>query len=338
MADAVTLDVKDRKILSELDMGARQPLSAIAKKVGLSREVVNYRISQLERKNVILGYFTDFDTARLGLIYCRMLFKYRKISMEKEKELMDFCTGNEHIAWIILGEGRWDIVLVVLADSLGKIEKVYDELNALFGHYFQNPYISIAFKVRSFKHKYLYPVPDYREVVLGAASESASLDAMDHSIISTLSKSAKMPLVEIAAKLGISQKAVSRRMKRLESEGVILAFRALINTKLLGYDYYKVFLSIQNLDKATLFRLEEFLRRLPSVIHITKPMGTYNFEFEAMVTNTNELHNLLRKLKAEFSDAITDYEIFFNYEVLPVGHFLGSAHKQGREDSPAATS
>ena len=60
-------------------MGARQPLSAIAKKVGLSREVVNYRIKQLEEKKVVLGYYTVLDTAKLGLMYCRMFLKYRKI-------------------------------------------------------------------------------------------------------------------------------------------------------------------------------------------------------------------------------------------------------------------
>ncbi|MBI2143762.1 AsnC family transcriptional regulator, partial [Candidatus Woesearchaeota archaeon] len=65
------MDAKDRKILSELDMDARQPLSAIAKKVGLSREVVNYRIRQLERRNIVKGYYTVLDTAKLGLMYCR---------------------------------------------------------------------------------------------------------------------------------------------------------------------------------------------------------------------------------------------------------------------------
>ncbi|MBI2139181.1 AsnC family transcriptional regulator, partial [Candidatus Woesearchaeota archaeon] len=38
------LDVKDKKILAELSLNARQPTSAIAKKVRLSREGVEYRI------------------------------------------------------------------------------------------------------------------------------------------------------------------------------------------------------------------------------------------------------------------------------------------------------
>src|SRR3989338_558315 len=107
-------------------MDARQPLSALAKKVGLSREVVNYRIRQLEQKKLILGYYTVLDTAKLGLIYCRMLFKYRKMPAEKQDELFSFCAKHKNISWIIQGEGKWDIVLVVLAHSLSEIESTYD--------------------------------------------------------------------------------------------------------------------------------------------------------------------------------------------------------------------
>ena len=53
MAD---LDLKDRKILYELDFNARQTDSEIAKKVKLSREVVNYRISRLQKNGIIRNF------------------------------------------------------------------------------------------------------------------------------------------------------------------------------------------------------------------------------------------------------------------------------------------
>ena len=43
------IDKKDRRILYELDLNARQPLVSIAKKTGLSQQVVDYRIKRLER-------------------------------------------------------------------------------------------------------------------------------------------------------------------------------------------------------------------------------------------------------------------------------------------------
>jgi DNA-binding Lrp family transcriptional regulator len=42
--EEIKLDLKDRKILAELDFNAREPISKIAKKVKISKEVALYRI------------------------------------------------------------------------------------------------------------------------------------------------------------------------------------------------------------------------------------------------------------------------------------------------------
>ncbi len=322
---AVNLDVKDRKILSELDMGARQPLSAIAKKVGLSREVVQYRIRRLESRKVVLGYYTVLDTAKLGLIYCRMLFKYRKMPSEKQDELFAFCKKHRNISWIIQGEGKWDIVLVVLARSLSEIEATYDELNNLFGQHFQNPHVSVAYRVHEFRHKYLYQglKGDHGELIVGKGGKAADLDGADYAIIGILSKDATASLVDIANKAKLTPKVVGYRIRRLEDEKVILGFRAMINNKLLGYDHYKVFLTLQDIGEKNLSRVMGFLKYHPNVIYVTKPMGPYTLEFEAMVRNTNELHEFMQQFKQQLGDILVDYDTYFNYEVRSIAYLPG---------------
>src|SRR3972149_2971844 len=46
------LDAKNRKILYQLDINCRQSNASIGKKVGLSKEVVNYRIKKLENDGI----------------------------------------------------------------------------------------------------------------------------------------------------------------------------------------------------------------------------------------------------------------------------------------------
>ena len=41
---AIKLDLKDKKILEQLDLNSRQSNSQIAKKVGLSKDAIGYRI------------------------------------------------------------------------------------------------------------------------------------------------------------------------------------------------------------------------------------------------------------------------------------------------------
>ena len=57
----IKLDLKDRKILYELDLDARQPLTQIGKKVGLSKDVVSYRMKKLQDEGIIKNYYTVID-------------------------------------------------------------------------------------------------------------------------------------------------------------------------------------------------------------------------------------------------------------------------------------
>jgi DNA-binding Lrp family transcriptional regulator len=50
------LDVKDRKILYHLDLDSRQPFSQLGKKVGLSKDLVAYRVKKLHERGIIKNF------------------------------------------------------------------------------------------------------------------------------------------------------------------------------------------------------------------------------------------------------------------------------------------
>ena len=60
------VDLKDRKILYQLDLDCRQSNTQIGKKVGLKKDVVGYRIKKLQEEGVIRNYYAEIDTFRLG--------------------------------------------------------------------------------------------------------------------------------------------------------------------------------------------------------------------------------------------------------------------------------
>ena len=59
------LDLKDKKILKCLEENSRQSHNQIAKKAGLSKESVRYRIKQLEEKGIIQNYKVVVDIKKL---------------------------------------------------------------------------------------------------------------------------------------------------------------------------------------------------------------------------------------------------------------------------------
>ncbi len=84
------LDKKDRDILYQLDLNSRQSFNQVAKKVRLSREVVQYRVRQLEKKGVIRGYFTLIDTSKLGYINFRLFIKFQHDTPNEEKQIIRY--------------------------------------------------------------------------------------------------------------------------------------------------------------------------------------------------------------------------------------------------------
>ena len=47
-----------------------------------------------------------------------------------------------------------------------------------------------------------------------------AVDSLDRSILGVLRESARAPFVEIASKVGVTERTVRTRMRRLEEEGV----------------------------------------------------------------------------------------------------------------------
>ncbi|OGM02141.1 transcriptional regulator, partial [Candidatus Woesearchaeota archaeon RBG_13_36_6] len=82
----VKLDLKYRKILYELDVDSRQSYKEIAKKVGLSKDAVIYRINKLKKAGIIKRFHTVIDNGKLGFIPFRLYLKLQSTTPEKEQE------------------------------------------------------------------------------------------------------------------------------------------------------------------------------------------------------------------------------------------------------------
>ena len=119
----VKLDLKDRKILAELDFNARQPISKIAKNVNMSKEVVLYRIKKLENTRIIKQYYVIINASKLGYYYCRLLVKFQSISKEIEERIIAYLKGNPRIAYLGILQGSWDLLIGYWVKDLKEFEE-----------------------------------------------------------------------------------------------------------------------------------------------------------------------------------------------------------------------
>lgn len=315
-----TLDAKDKKILSELDMDARQSISSIAKKVGLSKEVVNYRIKQLEKKQVIKGYYTVINIAKLGLMFCRFFMRFQNVDLNKEKEMVSYASKNPKVCWVVNTKGPWDMVFVIMTKKINEFKKICDDFSYKYGTHFQTRYVSIATKIHHMKHNYIYGTSDDKTYVLGGDLEEEHIDETDYKILSILARDARISTLEIARRLDITPNTVKYRIKKLVESGIILCFRASLGIKELGYQRHKVIMTLQNMTEPKIMQMMEFLRQNPNVVYITEAVGSGDLEFEIDVEHGNQLHDNINKIRAEFGEMIRDFEVCLTYSEEQVNY------------------
>lgn len=305
------LDKKDLKILQELDKDARQPLSRIARKAGMSKEVVAYRLKQMQKRKVTEGFYTIIDVAKLGYMIHRIMIRFQNVGVEKEREIISYLKAKKSVGWIVSVQGNWDLAVLFWARNVLDFRKDYDELMERYGHYFQNRRLTIITKIRHYRNNYLFGTMDISERVLGGLAK-VSIDRTDRKILEALSRDCRKPTVEIAQSVGVAPNTVKNRIKRLEKTGVIQGYRVKINTSGLEYDHYKVFLLLDNPGLRD--RIIHYLAKEPRVVYVTEAIGKFDLEFEMMAQTAAEMNEFLRGLRMEFSDMVKEYESELTYK------------------------
>ena len=317
----IELDKKDREILFHLSLNGRASLAELSKKTKLSKEVIHYRLKNLEKSGVIEGYYAVVNTYKMGKVFFRVYIKTINMTNKIENGFIEFLKNHQKVTWIVEVDGDFDFLYVVWANDIIEFEKVYKEINDRFGKYIQEKFFSVMTNVYYFKYKYLVGRQDGTFRLTGGKLEYPKLDDLDLKLISLLSNQGRMPLVEIANKLDSNAKLIKTRMKRLEKLGIITCYNVKINHKLLGYSQRKIMFNLNDISSETIQKMISFLTYHPSTIYITMAIGQYDLEFEMMESSHQDFHNLLKDLKNTFPGLIKNYYTVIFYHEPKVGQF-----------------
>jgi DNA-binding Lrp family transcriptional regulator len=92
------------------------------------------------------------------------------------------------------------------------------------------------------------------------------VDAIDRKILAELQTNGRLTLTELADRVRLSLSPCQRRLRRLESEGTILGYRAVIDPLAVGLGFeVLVHVTMDREDAATIARFEEELAKVAGV-------------------------------------------------------------------------
>ncbi|MFC9067292.1 Lrp/AsnC family transcriptional regulator [Streptomyces harbinensis] len=104
------------------------------------------------------------------------------------------------------------------------------------------------------------------------------MDAIDRAIIAELERDGRLTNVQLAQRIGLTTGPCLRRVQRLEAEGVIRGYRAVLDPGALGRAFeVLVDLTLEAQDAETVERFEQALVRADEVVELRRLFGSPDY-------------------------------------------------------------
>lgn len=308
--DLNELDLIDRKLLAELDKSARSTYSEIGKKLRIAKETVKFRISRLEKANVIRGYYTVINIPKVGFTVYRPYIRLKDTTPEIENEIIQYLLNSKNVVILFHTNGSYHLALAIWAKDAWEYELFWKEFKKLYGNYFSNYVLSVMIEYKEFTRTYLLRENKLEKEAFNTISKVAKepLDEIDIKLLAFLSDNARASFVQLAEHLKITVGAVRYRMNHLIKRKIILGFRAIINLQSIGMEYYKVDLWLRKFDRIE--EVKQFILSNPNVIYTETSLVTSDVEFDIEVENFNKFIEIMNSFKEKFPEEIKDYTYY----------------------------
>lgn len=307
------LDVKDRKILYELDMNSRQSFSHLAKKVGLHRDVVTYRVKKLQEKGIITNFYTEINDKKLGYAEAKFYLNYQNVSPPIKQEIIEYLTKSPYLDIVHSLEGQYDLVVISSEKDIAKFYEVWNNIINRYRDFFSNQVFCIESISIIFKKTFLLDENDEKNQnrILCSVSfddKRVELDRLDYNILGLVAPNSRIPTLEIAEKLSCSVNTITSRLNNLIKTGVITRFTISIDWPKIGYQWFKADIVLQNPKKIQ--EILAYIQKNPHLYLRVSSLGYVDLELTFILNSLNQLYEIMEGLSAAFPDSIKYFKYF----------------------------
>jgi len=322
------IDLKDRKILYELDLNCRQSNTQIGKKVGLKKDVVAYRIKRMQDEGVIKNFWTAINTFKLGYHIFRLYIKFQYVNSDIKNKIINHFVKYKNIMAVVTLRGKIDFDAVIWVDDIYEFYRFWSNTLDQYEEYFENYFFSIYIESYNYKKDYLLPenkdISNRELYVTSSAGKPVKIDELDYKLLNEIVINARAPLIDLAKKLNCSSQTIQYRLKNLIKLHVIDAFRINIDYSKLGLQHCRVDIYLK--DHKQKEAIIDYLKTKPYFIELNVAMGWCDIEPEFVFKNIDELNEEMDSINSKFPNAIKNYSYWLalqmhKYRWLPEMEF-----------------
>lgn len=122
------------------------------------------------------------------------------------------------------------------------------------------------------------------------------LDEVDRLLLEALQDDCKQPLAKLGELVGLSPPAVLERVRKLETAGVVLAYRAVVDPRALGLDIGG-FIGVGIDHPRSIRAFEQSVLAMPEVLECHHVTGRHTLMLKVRTEDTASLHDLISKIR-----------------------------------------
>ena len=122
-------------------------------------------------------------------------------------------------------------------------------------------------------------------------AEISGLDAYDGRILAELQRDARITMAELGRRVHLSQPAVTERVRKLELNGVIKGYRAVVDQQRLGYGIR----AIVRVGRVEYARVVKLIEQTPEVVNAWNVTGEDSWILEIAVIDVEHLDAVVTK-------------------------------------------
>ena len=126
------LDETDLEILKIIANNSRMSIIKIAKEIKITARRAQYRIKNLERKNVINGYTVSLDYNILNKQFYKVIFYINVITDTLKKKLITYCQKRYDMPFFIFSVGEWPFEVEYVVDDIQEFYATIEDIKSVF--------------------------------------------------------------------------------------------------------------------------------------------------------------------------------------------------------------
>jgi Lrp/AsnC family leucine-responsive transcriptional regulator len=130
-----------------------------------------------------------------------------------------------------------------------------------------------------------------------SAEEKAVIDEVDRKIIRSLVVDGRMSFRDLGARIHLSPNATAERVRRLQSEGVIRGFGAVVNWPQLGYGI-EAYIDVRLQAGTSARSFETEAAKIPGIVSAAIVTGDFDFRIRVACKDQADLVRVIEALRA----------------------------------------